>query len=179
MTDHLFEIPAAQPAAPREPGDLYVPDKLRSSRASPAENARVRALLHHHCTAEARATVGPTASAGSYTRAVAAARGGVARHSLELGARLHLRLWGNPRTRHHAKADPRLDAAYTNLRQFWAGRDLAPWALCLVEAAICDLRGMALPGCAYAEERTLDEQPPQLPVQRQRPTPRQRQEGMW
>jgi hypothetical protein len=189
MTDtqnHLFDVPAAErPAA--KPGDLWVPRALRSSRASPEENERVRAMLKDYITEQVVAHEGvyPSDLPDLHAAAVARQRGIFARYSLELGERLQLRTWGTPRKLHHAKgAKARKDAAYTNLRQFWMGKDLADWALCLIEATICDLRGMALPGCAYATQRTLDQdavvRARRGEAKQKRPRPQQqRPTGMW
>lgn len=132
---------------------LYVPDKLRSwSSASPEENERVRALMREWVDRQAAQD-----TQGTWEERQSRARGALGRHSTDLGLKLGIRTWGEPRKLRHEKPglQARYDSSYTNLRQFHVGRDMAPWALLLVEAALCDLAGKPLPGGAYNAQGNL------------------------
>jgi hypothetical protein len=167
----LFDAPA-QPAPPKH--GLYTP---KNARRGDPENARVRALYRQHvCTTaempDATLALCPDLQwvpGNGVVKKTKRARGEFNVAMWELARKEQLIFFGETQPSARDVSSPRdarqrkLDAARTPMRHFFMGVDLPHWQLVLVEATLCDLAGMALPGSAYERQAALFPQPTPKP----------------
>lgn len=164
--DTLFD---PGPADEQPKGDLYRPPVLRGARTDAARNARVRAMYKAHINSAAGSVVlNRPEDIAKVDERLGAARGVFAERAVALGERLRIQNFGDPRKVGHKKKNPRVDAAETQLRQFWEDKDLSDWALCLIEATLCDMAGLALPPCAYQVQARIGDDAARQAARRRR-----------
>lgn len=108
----------------------------------------------------------------------------LARLGQGLAIELGIRAWGQPRQVQHVKEAPKIDAGYTNMRQFIMRPGMiAGWQLLIIECALGKLNGYPYPRDAYQSQLAFEQQPPRRPTGTRRvPRPstgRQHPEPMW
>lgn len=148
--DRLFDPGPGEPQEPK--GDLYKPPKAKQRPIHTDEEFRIQQLYKEHIKALIAANgLDPEAK-----HAQGAERGRLLLELVALADKERVLYYTGAKAGDHDEgADAAKDSVRTQLRAFWVGEAIRYEVMVLLEAVICDRKGMAYPGAFYNLQRRM------------------------